>query len=104
MDFEVEALNGVYRGSIPFYLKKEREKNKKIIYLTSSEKNMEDYYYSYLMFYGNKSVYKIGIDSFDEREKKYNDGIFAEEVGELDEISLYHEHLRVFDLKLVEEI
>ena len=28
MDFEVEALNGVYRGSIPFYLKKEREKNK----------------------------------------------------------------------------
>ena len=71
MDFEVEALNGVYRGSIPFYLKRKREENKKIIYLTSSEKNMEDYYYSYLMFYGNKNVYKIGIDSFDEREKKW---------------------------------
>jgi len=38
------------------------------------------------------------------REEKYNDGIFAEEVGELDEISLYHEHLRVVDLELVKDI
>lgn len=71
MDFEVEALNGVYRGSIPFYLNKQTKEYKKIIYLTSSEKNMEDYYYSYIMFYGNKNVYKIGIDTFDEREKKW---------------------------------
>lgn len=71
MDFEVEALNGVYRGSIPFYLNKKVKEHKKTIYLTSSEKNIEDYYYSYIMFYGNRNVYKIGIDTFDEREKKW---------------------------------
>lgn len=39
----------------------------------------------------------------DEREKKYRNGTYAGGVGELDEISLYHEHLSILNLEFIED-
>lgn len=60
----------IYRGEVPFYLEK-NFLNKNVIYLSFSDKNIEDYYYSYKnFFYENKNIYKFLNDNFEEKEKK----------------------------------
>lgn len=45
----------MYRGAVPFFL---MNRNKKIVYISSSNKNIEDYYFT-LSDYYKESVYKI---------------------------------------------
>lgn len=54
----------LYRGSIPFFL---MNKNKKTIYISSSNKNITDYYFSVKDFLDN-NVMKIENNNFSEEE------------------------------------
>lgn len=69
----------IYRGGVPFYLNS-RYMNEKIIYISSSDKNIEDYYYSYVSFFGNKGkkIYKFVNDSLEEREKRWKNYMIKE--------------------------
>lgn len=70
MDFKNLKIDNLYRGSVPFFLS---QKKGGIIFLASSNKNIEDYYYTL------KDFYKYPIlmiddfyDEFDIYNKNYN--------------------------------
>ncbi len=52
--------NNLYRGSLPFFLAEEK---KGVIFLASSNKNIEDYYYTLKDFYNGEI---IKIDDFED--------------------------------------
>ena len=54
----------IYRGAVPFFLK---NKGKKIIYISSSNKNIEDYYFTLKDFY-NGRVLKVENFNYSEDE------------------------------------
>lgn len=66
-DFPIDNL---YRGSLPFFLANQKEK---IIFLASSNKNIEDYYFTLKDIY-NGNILKIDDfeDENDEYRKNYN--------------------------------
>ncbi|NLK61907.1 MAG: transcription-repair coupling factor [Fusobacteria bacterium] len=68
MEFKVtlDSLNNIYRGAIPFLLKDYPKKN--IIYITSSNKNIDDYYDA-LEDLTSKKIVKIENYDFDEKIK-----------------------------------
>lgn len=55
----------LYRGSLPFFLSNEE---KGVIFLASSNRNIEDYYYTLKDFYDGKI---IKIDDFENENDKY---------------------------------
>lgn len=65
--FEDIKFNGekIYRGAIPFFLKN-RKKN--IVYVSSSNKNIEDYYFTLKDFYKGKV---IKIENFNYSEEEF---------------------------------
>ena len=70
MDFKNLKLNDLYRGSVPFFLS---SKKGGIIFLASSNKNIEDYYYTLKDFYkGNILMIDDFYDEFDTLNKNYN--------------------------------
>lgn len=54
----------MYRGAVPFFL---MNRNKKIVYISSSNKNIEDYYFT-LSDYSKESVYKIENFNYSDEE------------------------------------
>ncbi|WP_319203853.1 transcription-repair coupling factor [uncultured Ilyobacter sp.] len=54
----------MYRGAVPFFL---MNRNKKIVYISSSNKNIEDYYFT-LSDYYKESVYKIENFNYSDEE------------------------------------
>ena len=58
-------LEDLYRGSLPFFLSKEK---KGIVLLSSSNKNIEDYYYTLKDFYDGEV---IKIDDFEDENDEY---------------------------------
>ena len=70
MDFKNLKLNDLYRGSVPFFLSSRKGG---IIFLASSNKNIEDYYYTLKDFYkGNILMIDDFYDEFDTLNKNYN--------------------------------
>ncbi|WP_321329560.1 transcription-repair coupling factor [uncultured Ilyobacter sp.] len=61
MKFNKENM---YRGAVPFFL---MNRNKKIVYISSSNKNIEDYYFT-LSDYYKESVYKIENFNYSDEE------------------------------------
>lgn len=59
------SKDNLYRGSLPFFLAQEKEK---IVFLASSNKNIEDYYYTLKDFYDGKV---IKIDDFEDENDEY---------------------------------
>ena len=55
----------LYRGSLPFFLAEEK---KGVIFLASSNKNIEDYYYTLKDFYNGEI---IKIDDFEDENDEY---------------------------------
>ncbi len=70
MKFENLQIDDIYRGSLPFFLS---EKKGGIIFLASSNKNIEDYYYTLKDIY-NYPILTIDdfYDDFDIYNKNYN--------------------------------
>ncbi len=70
MNFKNLETNNLYRGSIPFFLSYQKGG---IIFLSSSNKNIEDYYYTLKDFYKDP-ILKIDdfYDEFDIYNKNYN--------------------------------
>lgn len=59
------SKNNLYRGSLPFFLAEEK---KGVIFLASSNKNIEDYYYTLKDFYNGEI---IKIDDFEDENDEY---------------------------------
>ncbi len=79
----------IYRGEVPFYLEK-KFLNKNVIYLSFSDKNIEDYYYSYKnFFYENKNIYKFLNDNFEEKEKKWKNYVIKEIIDNQENIIIF---------------
>lgn len=79
----------IYRGEVPFYLEK-NFLNKNVIYLSFSDKNIEDYYYSYKnFFYENKNIYKFLNDNFEEKEKKWKNYVIKEIIDNQENIIIF---------------
>ena len=57
--------SNLYRGSLPFFLAEEK---KGVIFLSSSNKNIEDYYYTLKDFYNGEI---IKIDDFEDENDEY---------------------------------
>jgi transcription-repair coupling factor (superfamily II helicase) len=54
----------MYRGAVPFFL---MNKNKKVVYISSSNKNIEDYYFT-LSDYHKDSIYRIENFNYSDEE------------------------------------
>lgn len=61
MNFNIEKM---YRGAVPFFL---MNKNKKVVYISSSNKNIEDYFFT-LSDYHESPIYKIENFNYSDEE------------------------------------
>lgn len=59
----------IYRGAVPFFLK---NKKKNIIYISSSNKNIEDYYFTLMDFYSGRVVKVENFNYSDEEFQNLN--------------------------------